>query len=327
MTHYHPQKNDEGQSILLKSPTKATEASTWTSPTEMATFTPGGPVPGELNGIPFASWTAAPSTNDDWAKVDGQHHGLFDEPIFKPKSGKRIAAGVVIEETDGRVWVIHPSNAFGGYEATFPKGTVGNELPLQATAIREAYEESGLQVAITGFFADSERSQSKTRYYFARRVGGTPSDMGWESQGASLVPLDLLGGILTHKNDGPLVQALQQEKRPARRHIIKYEFGLTSGQRILSTINGFRRRTGEWPTRLLIDRGTANAIKDEILTPLGWKMLESKLKIELIEAGTLFAEKDGNRFEYDADHTVPPDNERADVWIWNNKIMGNNSPR
>ena len=50
---------------------------------------------------------------------------------------------VVILEDDGRVWVVHPSNGFGGYPATFPKGTLDPGMLLRAAAIREAYEESG----------------------------------------------------------------------------------------------------------------------------------------------------------------------------------------
>lgn len=321
MTQYHPHKDDKGQLVLIRNPSKSTEQSSWTTPSEIATVTPSGLMPTELNGVAFTSWSDAPITDEQWANVGGQHNGLFDEPIFTPTKGKFTAAGVVIEEDDGRVWVVHPSNAFGGYQATFPKGIVGHGASLQSAAIREAFEESGLQVVITGFLADSERSKSKARYYLARRVGGSPSAMGWESQATSLVPLAMLGQVLTHPNDAPLVKALQQEKRPAWRDIIKYEFGLASGRRILSTINGFRRKYGEWPSRLLMDKGMADAIKAEILTPLGWALLASKLELVRIEEGTLFAENSKKQiFEYDADHTIPPASERADVWLWGIKL-------
>ena len=118
------------------------------------------------------------------------------------------AAGVVIEETDGRVWLVAPSNAFGGYQATFPKGRIDGHASRQASAIREAYEEAGLQVRITGFFADSNRSQSYTRYYRAQRTGGNPVLMGWESQAVHLVPKAALKDFLTHPNDLPLLALL-----------------------------------------------------------------------------------------------------------------------
>jgi ADP-ribose pyrophosphatase YjhB (NUDIX family) len=319
----HPKNDDKGNFVRIMKPSQATPLDSWRNDADVAIVTPGGQMPAELNGIPFTAWTAAPCNDDMWAKVDGQHGGLFDEPVFVATPGKRIAVGVVIEETDGRVWVVHPSNAYGGYQATFPKGTWESGGPLQGTAIKEAFEESGLMVAITGFLADSERSQSKTRYYLGRRVGGSPADMGWESQAVSLVPLAMLGDILTHANDAPLVEALQQEQRPARRDIIKYQFGLTSGFRILATLHGFHRKYGMWPHRLLMEKAMANAIVNNVLTPLGWQMLTSKLEIVAIDEGTVIAEgKDGASCDYNIDpcEQVPAIGPRADEWIWGFRI-------
>jgi ADP-ribose pyrophosphatase YjhB (NUDIX family) len=320
---FHPKKDDKDRLVRLHSPSTASPLDSWLDPRKVASVVPGGLMPVELNGVPFRAWTEAPNEEDDWAQVDGQHGGLFDEPIFTPTPGKRTAAGVVIEEADNRVWVVHPSNAFGGYEATFPKGTLGCNSTLQATAIMEAFEESGLQVVITGYFADSERSQSKTRYYFARRICGSPADMGWESQKVSLIPLSMLGDILTHPNDAPLVRALQQESRPARRHIIKYEFGLTSGFRILATINGFRQKYGVWPHRLLMDTVMADTLRKDILTSLGWAMMEKKLEIVPTRDGSVVAEgNDASRCDYNTDPVehIPTEEHRADEWLWGTRV-------
>ena len=322
MMIYHPKLDENGKKVTITRPSKPSPLEAWSDPSAVATVTPGGPMPVELNSIPFMPWTEAPNTDDAWSTVRGQFGAMFDEPVFTPTPGKHTAAGIVIEESDGRIWVVHPSNAFGGYQSTFPKGTVGHSGTLQSTAIKEAYEESGLQAEITGYLADSERSQSKTRYYLGRRVGGSPADMDWESQGVSLVPLAMLGEVLTHPNDAPLVMALQNEKRPARRDIIKYEFGLTSAYRKLSTVNGFRRKYGVWPQRLLMERGMADAIKAEILTPLGWAMMANKLQIIAIDKGTVIAQaEDRLHFEYAAHRASPPDEERADVWIWGVKLV------
>jgi 8-oxo-dGTP pyrophosphatase MutT (NUDIX family) len=315
----HPKKDDTGCLVTIKKPSLPSSLDSWQNSTDFACVTPGSRVPAELNGIPFRPWTDVPTNDTMWAKVDGQHGGLFNEPVFVATPGKRTAAGVVIEEPDGRVWVVHPTNAFGGYQATFPKGRLEPDGTLQGTAIKEAFEESGLQVAITGFLADSERSQTKTRYYLGRRVGGSPADMGWETQGVSLVPLAMLGDVLNHPNDAPLVKALQQEQRPARRDIIKYQFGLTSGFRILATINGFHRKHGVWPCRLLMDKGMANAIANDVLTPLGWQMMSSKLEIVTVDEGTVIAEgKHGEKCDYNNDpcEPVPTTGPRADEWIW-----------
>lgn len=200
---FHPKPGLNGQKVRLYHPHKDSEPEAWLGPDHVATVTPGGWLPKSINGVPFAPWEDAPTTLEGWQSVPGQMPGL-PQPPFKVAPGKHAAAGVVVEEPDGRVWVIHPSNAFGGYKATFPKGTVDRGLPMQAVAIKEAFEESGLQVAITGYLMDVERSTSVCRYYRARRVGGSPAEMGWESQAVSLVPRAKLLGILNQSVDHPL---------------------------------------------------------------------------------------------------------------------------
>lgn len=208
MTVFHPKPNDKGAAVALHSPSSATSVERWLDPQRVATVVPGGPMPAALNGIPFALWREAPQDDAGWAALAGPEDA-FPEPAFVPAANKRVAAGVVIVEDDGRVWVVHPSNAFGGYPATFPKGTQDPGMSLRATAIREAFEESGLRVVLTGFLSDLTRSRSRTRYYLGRRLGGCPSDMGWESQAVSLVPRALLGTVLVNSNDAPLVALLQ----------------------------------------------------------------------------------------------------------------------
>lgn len=130
------------------------------------------------------------------------------EPPFRCPPGYKPAAGVVIEEADGRVWLVSPSNAFAGYRCTFPKGTADPGASLQATAVREAWEESGLLVELTSWLIDSSRSQSYTRYYRARRIGGTPAAMGWETQAVLLVPKAQLIAQLNRPVDHPIAAAI-----------------------------------------------------------------------------------------------------------------------
>ena len=208
MTTYHPEPNNHGLPVVLNNPSTGSPLSAWRQADESATVIPGGAVPNELNGTPLRAWTDVPASADEWNAVEGQC--AFDEPPFLAPSGKMPAAGVVILEADGRVWLVAPSNAFGGYTATFPKGRIENDVNRQATAIREAYEEAGLKVKITGFLADSNRTQSYTRYYLAERTGGNPAAMGWESQAVHLVPRSLLANFLTHANDLPLLKALDK---------------------------------------------------------------------------------------------------------------------
>lgn len=206
MPIYHPMPDDRGRPVLLKKPSQPTALSSWGQADAVATVIPNGDCPTELNGIAMTEWLDVPTSAQAWNDVEGQSE--FEEPPFNPPDGKMPAAGVVVEEPDGRFWLVSPSNAFGGYTATFPKGRIDGHISRQASAIREAYEEAGLKVKIIGFFADSNRSQSYTRYYRAQRVAGNPALMGWESQAVHLVPRAALRKFLTHPNDLPLLALL-----------------------------------------------------------------------------------------------------------------------
>ncbi|MCB2048881.1 MAG: NUDIX hydrolase [Novosphingobium sp.] len=116
----------------------------------------------------------------------------------------------MVLEPDGRVWAVSPSNQFGGYEATFAKVTLSwkDGLSIRANGLKEAYEEAGLKIELTGFLVDVTRSTSFTRYYVGRRLGGSPADMGWESQAVHLVPHQELPAVVAHTNDAPILEAL-----------------------------------------------------------------------------------------------------------------------
>lgn len=111
-------------------------------------------------------------------------------------------------EPDGRVWLVSPTNLFGGYPNTFPKGKVSDGLSLKATAMKEVNEEAGLHIVLTGFLCDLPRSTSVTRYYWAKRVGGSPALMDWESQAVHLVPVKELAQWLSNPSDQPLIEKL-----------------------------------------------------------------------------------------------------------------------
>ncbi|MFC5461055.1 NUDIX hydrolase [Massilia niabensis] len=198
----HPFLNDHGQPVTIHLPSLPTCLTTWSDPTRIATVVPGGALPEELGGIPFRPWTgslAAPTSP-------------VAEPPYVLPAGMAAAAGVVTVEEDGRVWLVSPTNGFGGYEATFPKGRVDPGTSLQHTAIREAFEESGLAVDLTAWLLDMRRTQTFTRYYLARRIGGSPAAMGWETQAVHLVPLARLGAVAAHPNDAVIIQALEHMK-------------------------------------------------------------------------------------------------------------------
>jgi ADP-ribose pyrophosphatase YjhB (NUDIX family) len=204
----HPRPGEGGKKVMVHYPSKPTEPVTWHEPALLATFTPGSPVPPELNGVALSAWADAPKTEEEWDYVDGQNEDL-EEPGMELPKGKVPASGVVVLEPDGRVWVVAPTNGFGGTRRTFPKGSREFGLSLQANAIKECFEESGLKVEIDSFLGDVVRTTSVARYYLARRVGGTPADMSWESQAVHLVPVADLEKFLDRGDDRHIARWLE----------------------------------------------------------------------------------------------------------------------
>lgn len=190
----HPELDDSGRTVKIHSPHTNSPADHWVATDRLATIVPGAT---HLDTHPMF----APNS-------DGSSQSMtVPEPPVDNPSSKPLSAGVIIHEDDGRVWVAHPTNQFGGYSATFPKGRVESGLTMQQTAIKEAEEETGLRVKLIGHAADVERSTTFSRYYHAKRIGGHPKNMGWESQAVSLVPKDQLHSVVDHPNDAALVRA------------------------------------------------------------------------------------------------------------------------
>ena len=207
MRNTHPRNDDQNKPVVIKHPNTAGPAQAWADPQALATVVPDSAMPEAINDVPMSAWRDAPTDAAGWeALVAGLS---FTEPPMPSAPGKKPAAGVVTIEPDGRVWVVAPTNAFGGYRNTFPKGKLDG-LSTRASAIKEAFEESGLQVELTGYLCDSVRSTSVTRYYTARRIGGSPAAMGWESQAVMLVPAGKLAQVVDHPNDGPIIAALMK---------------------------------------------------------------------------------------------------------------------
>jgi 8-oxo-dGTP pyrophosphatase MutT (NUDIX family) len=202
---FHPQPQPNGQPVKIHHLTAPTPSATWEDWQAVATCVPGGPVPDRLNDLPLVALRAQRG-EIDWSSL--AQNDTFDEPAFTPSPGLKAAAGAVVVEPHGRVWVVHPTNGYGGYQTTFPKGRVAPGSSLRETAVREVYEESGLVVEIIGFLVDSPRSTTYTRYYLARRRAGSPADMGWESQAVSLVPLRYLRDFVNQSVDKVLVASL-----------------------------------------------------------------------------------------------------------------------
>ncbi|WP_146029359.1 MULTISPECIES: NUDIX hydrolase [Stutzerimonas stutzeri subgroup] len=145
---------------------------------------------GSLHGIAYRPWRDHPASVEEWELPDIISPSLTEPPL--EEGGKLPAAGAVIIEPDYRVWVAHLHEPFNAACVGFPTARKDPKLSLQATAIREAWERTGLKVRIIGWLGDFDEEITRTRYYLAARVGGAPAACGWERPTMSLVTLDAL---------------------------------------------------------------------------------------------------------------------------------------
>jgi 8-oxo-dGTP pyrophosphatase MutT (NUDIX family) len=159
-----------------------------------------------LNGVALK-----PAAARNWAKL---RNVATDEPALP--AGQRISTGLVIVEPDGRMWVVEPTNHFGGYQQTWPKGGLESGLTPQQNALKEAWEESGLQAKITGYVGDFQGTTGTTRYYLAKRTGGAPWRSDWETATVKLVPVDQVAGLLNVQRDRDVLEAALRKLYPER---------------------------------------------------------------------------------------------------------------
>lgn len=204
---YHPRLNEQGQKHPIHKPHMPSALESWSDASSIATATPDCSMPSVINGKDLTSGVM-PETREQWEEWAAS--GDFEEPGFVLTTGKKEAAGAVVIEDDGRVWVVSPSNEFGGYANTFPKGRTKGVLSLRATALKEVFEEAGLMIELTGFLVDADRTTTRTRYYLARRIGGNPAEMCWESQAVHLVPSRQLESFVASESDAPVIAALHR---------------------------------------------------------------------------------------------------------------------
>jgi ADP-ribose pyrophosphatase YjhB (NUDIX family) len=135
-------------------------------------WTTGNAIPGQtLNGVAFEPvkdrkfWEHTPDVN-------------IHEP---PPLNNIDRVGIMIREKDGRIWIAEPTNHYGHRNHTLPGGTIESGLTMQQNAIKETWEETGLQCRITGHLGDFQDSNYKGanrwgRLYLGERIGGAPWD-------------------------------------------------------------------------------------------------------------------------------------------------------
>jgi 8-oxo-dGTP pyrophosphatase MutT (NUDIX family) len=156
---------------------------------------------------PSPPWSTNPPQNF-WMQTKDVDVG----PLPALPTGK-LSTGVVMIE-HGKVWVYEPKNHFGGYSLAFPKGTLEQGLSPQQNALKEVFEETGLQAKVTGFVGDFTTTTGTTRLYLGERIGGNPTGFGGETWSVKLLsPADLEHGLLAQGQPYPLkvLKALQDQ--------------------------------------------------------------------------------------------------------------------
>jgi len=153
----HPKPDDGGRPVMIRMPSTPSSLRAWKQAEQIATVLPGGNLPTSLHRVPFQPWIDAIKHSAGWETLTNEN--LIEEPVFRTPTGLAPAAGVIVTEADGRVRPVGPTNPFRGYRLPFPKSPTGRKS-LQATALCEAYEESGLRVRLLRYLVDVRRSQT-----------------------------------------------------------------------------------------------------------------------------------------------------------------------
>ncbi len=89
--------------------------------------------------------------------------------------------GVVIFDSEGRVLLRRPTNDFGGYVWTFAKGQQDPGETPEQTAVREAFEETGMRVQLGERIPGTFTSRGYSNVYWIATVTGLPGKPGWET--------------------------------------------------------------------------------------------------------------------------------------------------
>ena len=189
----HPKLDENGNQFAVYNPTpeQSYTQAELDDPSKSITIVPGQKLPGSLAGKPIAGVTG---TYDQlrnaaqWNAISGVAAiGGINNDIPPGANVERV--GVIITEDDGRVWMVEPSNHYSAETLVLPRGRHEEGYSYKSTAMKEAFEETGLCVRLR---SNQEPIQASPGIWFfvAERYYGTPADMGWESQSVKLMPIE-----------------------------------------------------------------------------------------------------------------------------------------
>ena len=137
-----------------------------------------------------------------------------------PTQRATSAGGVVIDERDGRPWVllIARRNAAGRPQWTLPKGRVEDGETPEEAAVREVGEETGVQASIDRRLGtidywfvwrpDKVRYHKYVHYFLMHHDGAPPGPRDDEAEEVEWVPLDAAIVRLAHGNERNLLRSI-----------------------------------------------------------------------------------------------------------------------
>jgi 8-oxo-dGTP pyrophosphatase MutT (NUDIX family) len=139
--------------------------------------------------------------------------------IIRPQTQIEVSAGglVINSENPGLIALISHKNRGGRADWCIPKGHIERGEDLAVTAIREVYEETGLEAEIIDklgeitytFKIGSQRIRKTVHHYLLRQIGGELSgdhDPAGEVIEAKWFPLEELENVLAHENERRVAQ-------------------------------------------------------------------------------------------------------------------------
>jgi 8-oxo-dGTP pyrophosphatase MutT (NUDIX family) len=151
---------------------------------------PGG---AKIPSFPPAGWDKTePVVQPVFEKVlPGKHAsaGIIAFVENYAYSVAKLSGGKMSSQPGIGVVLVRPFNDFAGYTLSFPKGTVDPGEGVQAAAVREFWEESGMTATPLKYLGDYVGGSSVTRYFAGRLTGGDPSKAGSETDGVFIKAL------------------------------------------------------------------------------------------------------------------------------------------
>lgn len=146
---------------------------------------------------PYPEWLFEDIPDPDLTKGAGVW-----APEVLPVNNKGVSTGAIIfDPATEKVFIYEPKDHFGLYQHTFPKGQLEPHLTHAENAIKEVWEETGMQAKLLDHLGSWEKSTSHSSYYVGYAEKGNPTKFGVETQAVKVVPLDELKGLLNKSVD------------------------------------------------------------------------------------------------------------------------------